>query len=390
MTSLIDVKRLTPASPSLPSSSLTGESSTALELPEDVKDFLTSPYRKDLMIEFSLGSNKLSLYGQPFVMAKYSELIKSSIPNLAGSKPPHPLLTFGVVLERPMSVLWAMMNGYDLKTSINDESWKEHTLKVKGLTAPELLHMYRLANYFGLDKDLSNIIIEETLQTLSQSAIGLTENDKKSLESILGNSDMPYGVFFPILLRLYRLLPMLNLDPKYTAIVRLHMIDQFATNFGGKVEDQKLLAEALNQFFSKPEQIDYKLFLRDINTEDELKNMNRGEIINEALNMIFDAIDKEPEVKKLVNYIPVYLERTLETYAERKFPQGRSLGRLNPEWIGTIDGHTFGLDRGNNTVMLTVEEWGPDEIRFIAQQLSVSLEEFTEPTSGVLLNPIVS
>jgi hypothetical protein len=377
-----------------------GLTAQELDVPDDAKEFLTSPYRKKLMIEFVIGNNTskmsspvtqgLQFYGQPFTMAKYSELIKTNIPNIADSSPPHPLLTFGTVLERPMSILWLMMNGFDL--AVHGQDMSGHTLIVKGLNSTELLHMYRLANYFGIDSELTFLITGEVLKVLSEEKdiSKLSDNDKKSIESILSSSSMPYGLFLPVFLGLYRVGKLLNIDSKYISIIRFHLIDQFSTNWaGGEIkdqEDQKLVAAALNDFFAQPEKIEWKAFLEGINTEDEIKNMPEANIQDKVLDLIFEELNKQPTIKQLINYIPVYIGNAIGTYAERKAPVN-DLGKLNKNWIQ--EGGTFlkGSVGHGVYVELAMTKWGPDSIVFSIVE-EESMEELLE--DGPLLKPIIT
>lgn len=400
---MTDIKLIADKVPSL--TGLSQESLAPLELPEDAENFLNSPYRKKLMIEFSIGSNKLSLYGQPFVMAKYSELIETNIPIYADSTPPFPLLTHGVVLERPMSVLWAMMNGYDLiitdavGTPREERLSDKHSLKAKGLTITELLHMYRLANYFGLNGEMTIQIIREVLQTIAETKFStkqeLSENDKRSLEVILSGPNMPYYLFFPVWLSLYRNIPFLQLDPKYTDIVRFNVIDSFVMNWTEEVkdpEDQKLIAQVLNEFLSKPEQINYKKFLEgDSGLAEDFKDANKGEIITTVLDFMFIEIDKNVEIKKLINYKPIYVVDKLATYADKSiWVRHRTLGRLNTGWKSSnARGDEFTKQKGGNSMTIFLRVWTQDKGIIEIVQQSQSLKDFTADTGGVLLNPIV-
>lgn len=76
-----------------------------------------------------------------FTMSENSELIKTSLPAFAGSPQPYELASFAIVLEKPMTLIWLEMNGYDDEMPRFD--------RTKQLTLTEWLHMYRLMNYFG-------------------------------------------------------------------------------------------------------------------------------------------------------------------------------------------------------------------------------------------------
>jgi len=122
------------------------ESIGEMALDTDEIDFLTNPYRANFMTEFLIGSNKLQFYGYPLIMAKHSELIKTSLTKLVESKPPHSLLEFGVVLERPMTSIWLVINGY------------ETAIRRASLKLDEWFQTYRLTGYFGVD-DVHSIVV---------------------------------------------------------------------------------------------------------------------------------------------------------------------------------------------------------------------------------------
>jgi len=109
-----------------------------LELPPEAQEFLTSiPYRK-FMTKFEIGSNKLEFWGQPLVMMRRSELIKSII----NKEPPYVLLDFGNVYEKPLIVLWLYLNHI-----IPDFSSK---VMIAQLNLDEYLQLGRLINYFDV------------------------------------------------------------------------------------------------------------------------------------------------------------------------------------------------------------------------------------------------
>lgn len=139
-------------------------SSEGLNIPEPAKEFLNFPHKEKFMSNFIIGSNGLQLYGIVPVMAQHSPLIKSSLDNYANSQQPYPLLTFGVVLERPMTILWFYLNNVanlDRKWYISLEEW---------------LHLYRLMDYFQMD--LKAYPLDQMLIRYSANSV---EDNKKAL-----------------------------------------------------------------------------------------------------------------------------------------------------------------------------------------------------------------
>lgn len=141
--------------------------------PEE-KEFLTNPYRAKYMTKFTIGSNKLELYGYPLVMAKKSTLIESLLPK----DPPFELLTFGICFEAPMEYLWLYLN------NVSDH--------FSYLNLQEFFQLYRLMNYFDIPKD-SNIF-SDWLSSMQQVIISSikTEEDKKI---VLENKEIIAKVF---------------------------------------------------------------------------------------------------------------------------------------------------------------------------------------------------
>jgi hypothetical protein len=116
-------------------------SEVKLDLSQAAIDFLQFVEKnKSKLAHFTIGQNKLNFYGILDVMATHSELIKFSLDIYADSPQPYPLLTFGVVLERPMTLLWLELNGVP-----------ELRLDNHNLPIIEWLHMYRIMSYLGMD-----------------------------------------------------------------------------------------------------------------------------------------------------------------------------------------------------------------------------------------------
>jgi len=332
---------------------------TSLPLSPEAQDFLTSPYREALMTPFLIGSNKLLLYGQPFLMAGYSTLIKSVIPEVATSKPPHELLTFGLVLERPITALWLYLNGY------------MYMYRMEFLDLFELLHMYRICNYFGMEASALSVLSQITISKLAdantkQIDMILDENNKKSMESVLASSigkDIS-SLSLSKSLGLYKSISYSNIGIQYVPVISTELLRKFVRS--SVIDSKAVLADAknvdiiasmFNQFFSNPDKIDWKNFIYF-----ESEGYQPNEIRTGALNNIFEKVNQYLDIKKSINYIPVYITHTVETYAERKaLANPRSLGRLNQGWKYEDSG-VFFKNKGSDFVQLTVENWGPDEI----------------------------
>lgn len=338
--------------------SIAGLTPQDLELDDESKDFLTNPLRKDFMTEFSLGSNKLRLYGNPIFMARYSELIKSSLTPLASSKPPHELLTSGVVLERPMTALWLMMNGY-----------KYNIIK---LSVPEVLHLYRLLGYFGINKEMTNDIWLNILRLLSVlendeiKQLNLTEKDKATIEQLLVK---PQDVFINLLIRLYtRVFKSLDLPSKH---ITMEILRQFVNpKSDTRVAEAyiPIIAELLNQLLSKPEDIkDWQPFLSSSDKARIIAGVDliKGQIQANAIRNIFYHIG-DYDMEKLINYIPVTLDGRLETYAQRDMPDNNDLGRLNVGWKYDPEHEVFlrGSYEDETYVELSVTSWTRIRIDF--------------------------
>lgn len=347
--------------------------SSALELSDEAKEFLTSPYRAKLLTEFSIGSNKLQLFGSPLIMAQYSELIKTTIPSIAESPAPHALLTHGVVLERPMTALWLEYNGY--------------YVNLRQFSMNELLHMYRLAGYFGFTKDLIEAISINVMVTQPEPGKKLSENDIKTLDRIITSPEMPYHIPVSNLTKFYRTIQKLDLDPKYTSILATNILGHFVIDgYKGELtdEDYKLIAELFNRFFSQPDKVDYKPFIdKQFLTEDpETSTVQRV-----ALRNIFNVLSKYPETQQAVNYIPVYIDSIVETYAERKSPPG-TLGRLNTEWKYDGIENFSKMDYTHDVLVnLKVAQWNTTGINLIIDT-PYNIDELL--SEGIVLNPILA
>lgn len=142
---MTDTKLTNAETPGLSETSTT----QGLNLLEPAVKFLNFPHKEKFMSSFVIGNNPsktgslvtrgLKFYGLIPIMTQYSELIKSSLDVYASSQQPYPLLTFGTVLERPMTLVWLELNDFP-EISRNED-----------LNLEEWLHLYRLMGYFGMD-----------------------------------------------------------------------------------------------------------------------------------------------------------------------------------------------------------------------------------------------
>jgi hypothetical protein len=163
-------------------------------LVDEAAIFLNPGVEKRFMSRFEIGSNKMTLYGMPLIMAKHSELIKTQLAIYAGSEEPYPLLTHGVILENAVIPLWLHMNG---KTF----SYNDLETMVNALSVTEMFQLYRLLGYFGVYDDNFSSHIRTSLRNKIWMS---SEKDKKEIEdnkdtvikffnSLLSSSPIYYG-----------------------------------------------------------------------------------------------------------------------------------------------------------------------------------------------------
>lgn len=366
--------------------SLEGKSQTAgLELDKKSTEFLTSPYRKDFMTEFSIGSNKLSFYGQPFVMSFNSELIHASLPTLASSKPPHVLLNFGVVLEKPMTLLWLYLNG------LGDQVWSGI------LTTAEMLHLYRLCNYFDVstqnrtEKDeitfFNNIkahIMADMIQEDKDKLDDLRNDiDKKTIEAVirdffetkdqegLVHKMADFGVFSLSNLRQNMIYLDIGLSylPRLESAILVKFVQEHNSDLNKNnptYETAKnTLIGIINRFLAKVPAAEEYIPLLDY---EDLKNAEEGKIsknviITTGLARLEVPISNNPDVQFGIDYTFVLIDDgDVESYAEKKVLAGDpTMGKLNPEWKKTADNPAQFEKCKENTgcAKLEVESWGP-------------------------------
>lgn len=288
------------------------EPSSGLVLSEKSKKFLNSPFRDKFMTPFIIGSNKLKFYGQMFAMSEHSKFFEDSISIFAESDPPYELFSYGVVLERPMTLLWLYMN--DLKEDMSKMD----------LSLTELLHMYRLCNYFG---------------------ITFTREEQENEEDYITNN-----ILIPSLSKF--------------------IFDKDEEAFKSELNQSTLIA-MINEFFKNIIEKGFasRKLLTDVQVENigaQISSLRQRSIKSHVLSNIFNRLKQYPEIGKAVNYIPVVLDDKSQTYAERKALDNKeSLGKLNGDWKMISDGVFEGSGMGVYSEIdtdLKVVGWGPDVI----------------------------
>jgi len=320
MTGVVEVKSLTEV-----------EATQGLVLDEGSREFLENPYREAFMTEFLLGSNKLKFYGIVLIMSKYSELIKTSLANLAASKPPYELLTFGTVLERPMTLIWLYINDYEM-FGLNPH-----------LTLGEFLHMYRLAAYFGIGTETLSRIMSPTIAAFTRTSL---EERNKTLE---------------------------DAKNKDTLIRMLNQFFKVNTGENWYQDWESLLNEDVKKLSAERE-----------------TPLNLTELRRFAITNLFLRIDEHPDIAKSIDYIPVYVNKIyIPTFAERKaLINPNSLGKLNPEWKAepyVFDKTAFKKTVGPAAMTLVPDFWGPDNIVFT---LTVTPADSPDVPRIMLRNPL--
>jgi len=131
-----------------------GESDFLDALGTQAKDFLTNTRNRKFMTEFEVGANKLKFWGLPITMAQKSGVIESII----FKDPPYVLMVFGVVYEKPMTLVWLGLNDQvDWESGDFDEVLTNH------LNLEEYLQIGRIANYLNLKRSAFTITYEIAL-----------------------------------------------------------------------------------------------------------------------------------------------------------------------------------------------------------------------------------
>lgn len=326
------------------------ESGDRLNLDEACKEFLESPHRDKLLTEFSLGSDKqrMQLYGSPIIMAKYSELIRTSINSIVASKPPHELFNFDSVLERPMTLLWLYLNGLIQRGHKLDIYAMSY---IDQLNLLELVHLYRLCDYFGVDKELQahiggNILSKLTTAMESDVKDLGNDGDKKVLSAVF-NAAKPNGRYlFSKSLNLYRI--GLFFDIVVQSLVPSILVGFIndRTNVNEALKDKKnveVMIGVLNGVFKDPGAVDWESLLSVGDTQYIMTTkrsgytVSKGHIQSRGIHNLFERIAKYPAIKKKINYTAVIVSGKnpdapdLHSYAERK-TELKDLGKLNKDW----------------------------------------------------------
>lgn len=109
------------------------EETEKLSLTSDEINFLTNPFREKFMTKFTIGFNKIVLYGNPIVMSNRSELIKSML-EMDREDGEYFLYTRDEILEKSITILWLHINGFLTLT--------------RNLDTSEYFQLLKLANYF--------------------------------------------------------------------------------------------------------------------------------------------------------------------------------------------------------------------------------------------------
>jgi len=308
------------------------EALEGLLLDEESQMFLTSPYREKYMTLFLLGSNRFGIYGQFFTMATRSTFFMEIMDILGKASPPHAIFGSDVILERPITLLWLYMNGYD-DPFINNLSI---------LSLAELLHMQRLFDYF-----------------------------------IIKDDDYYTKIMNSILTKIY-----------YTdaEIIRATIKTRV---------DKDSLISMLNRFIKNADQnSDWKSLLSEKQREDIMKSSTDkkktlADIERIGVMQLFTKMTKVPEILKEIDYIIVLCRDIGVNYAERKaLMNPDSLGRLNPDWKKVWNGFKKLVDGFWAT--LIPKTWGPDFIRFDVQWEGIPTKTTWLEIAMFHLNPILA
>lgn len=143
---------------------------------EEANTFLNDKNSHRFLTQFTIGTNKLIFYGSPAHMRIASNLIGSYIQALAESNPPYELITFMEVMERPFTIIWLNLNGFDV----------EHLFT--RLNLDEYLQMFDIITYFDCTHDdllvkwvqyLNDYIKPESKDVIIINAQGLIEKINK-------------------------------------------------------------------------------------------------------------------------------------------------------------------------------------------------------------------
>ena len=201
------------------------------------------------------------------------------------------------------------------------------------LNLAEILHFYRLLGYFGME--INNETIAAALVVLVRTPL----DEAKKVLTDKRNEDT--------LIRLVN-----------------YLFDKTLPN--DIMEEVSMMIQQYNK--EKPQYIDY------------------------SKTILMRLHDNFPEIAKKVNYIPVLINDTYATYAERKaITDSEMFIRNNKSWQMSSTGALTRKINDYYNDTLTTEVWGPDIIKF--KYTISSSAGVAAPTSlkiDMLINPIIS
>lgn len=280
-----------------------------LNLSDDAKDFLTTPYREAFMTAFTLGSNKFKFYGNPLDMAKNSELIEGMLPKLAArghnDRSPHELFTFMEITEQVATLVWLALRGY---TDYIDEC---------SASCSEHLQIYQLLSYLGMN--MKHFRSDNATYTFVQ----LTDEEIKKILENKKNEDILVHAFNNCL------------------------EEQVCDLYEVRYDDISYM-------------LDEALFVRLNGLRPELINPSKTESpVTRGLNYIPIFIRQQDSADRPTDHY--------KTYADRKIVDNPDLfiehnGR---HWTKKDDKYEYPLSE-TTTATFSIDHWGPDKIVFKA------------------------
>ena len=299
-----------------------------LYLDEKETDFLTNEYRSVFMTEFLIGRNKVQLYGYPLIMAERSELIKTSLSKFAFSKPPYELLTFGIVFERPITSLWLYLN--------------TGNTKIAGDLA-ELLQLYRLADYFGIEKIGGFSYYGKLSRMITEKFATISDEDVPTISQEI-NQDT--------------LVKVLNEEYKN---------DNFNT-----VAQKTFNESGLGTYHGN--EYEYRFLPK----------------IHEQSLMV--AREKFPEIAKRLNYVPVFYNGMYYTMVDRKTLSDRKIldeKMKRAHWVPTDKGYNHGYTTFGENENIHQIIFNPDSIELTGRGLITKIMKIGGKDVMRLANPVM-
>lgn len=112
---------------------------TEWKLTPEEEEFLFDESSQKFLTEFTVGTNKFSIYGSPAFMATKSNLIKTYLKTMSESKAPYEVITFMEVNQKAFITVWLYINGFGLL-------WG----RLKSLNFIEFVQTLDIINYFDL------------------------------------------------------------------------------------------------------------------------------------------------------------------------------------------------------------------------------------------------